>query len=684
MDVPVQDLRRFRRRAGRRPQRLAGTFLARLLLIAVTLALTVLFAREMHAVLAVGELVLIEAVLLGLFVLNIGWISFGATSTLLGFFARRKPPGTREAELAARTAILLPTYNEDPVPVFATAVATLRQLEAMGMGERFDLFVLSDTTEPATWLAEQAQIDQARREYGLQERLYYRHRSINRDRKVGNITDWIERWGGAYPFMLVLDADSLMEAETIVALARRLEAAPDAGLIQTVPRLVGATTPLARVQQFAGRVYGPVLARGLRAWFGDAGNYWGHNAILRTAAFAASAGLPALPGRKPFGGLILSHDFVEAALLRRSGYGVYMADDLGGSFEQAPPNLIEMVARDRRWAQGNLQHLALLGVARLHPLSRLHMAMGAAAYLASPLWLLFLLVGMALALYADLVPPNYFPDGWALFPTWPQIDAQRAITLFGLCLLALYLPKLLGIAAFLREPASRGQRARAGLDLVVEVLLSALTAPILMLTQTRAVWQILLGRDSGWSAQARDADRLPLRLLWQFHRRHMLVGALLTLAAAAISWSLLAWMSPALLSMLIAVPLGALLGSGAAGAAMARLGLLSTPEERVMPEIARARAEIAADLRRTPPAPQTLTELLAAPEALARHLAWLDARTERQRGEPDPVLAAAWLKITDGMGLGSLDDRQVQALLASSRLLRRIVESASPVRLRPK
>ena len=62
---------------------------------------------------------------------------------------------------------------------------------------------------------------------------------------------------------------------------------------------------------------------------------------------------------------------------------------------------------------------------------------------------------MLLALHASLVPPNYFPEGWALFPTWPQIDAQRAMMLFGLCMLVLYLPKLLGFITFL------GSRSRA-------------------------------------------------------------------------------------------------------------------------------------------------------------------------------------------------------------------------------
>ena len=358
----------------------------------------------------------------------------------------------------ARTALLMPTYNEDPARIVGAACAMLRAIDADGGGSAFDLFILSDTNRADVWLAEQAMVDAARADPDIGPRLYYRHRARNLRRKAGNIADWVERWGAAYPFMLVLDADSLMEADTIIELARRMEADDALGILQTSPHLIGGETPLARVQQFASRVYGPVLTRGLRAWFGDAGNYWGHNAIIRTRAFAECGGLPELPGKPPFGGLILSHDFVEAAFVRRGGWAVRMADDLGGSYEHAPPNLVELAARDRRWCQGNLQHTRLLGTAGLHPLSRLHLFMGVMSYLSSPLWLLFLLAGMSLALHAYLVPPDYFLDRWSLFPDWPRIDPERAMMLFGLCMLVLFAPKLLGTAAFLGERAARGLR----------------------------------------------------------------------------------------------------------------------------------------------------------------------------------------------------------------------------------
>ena len=174
------------------------------------------------------------------------------------------------------------------------------------------------------------------------------------------------------------------------------------------------------------------------------------------------------------------------------------------------------------------------------------------SYVASPLWLLFLLAGMSLALHAYLVPPDYFLDRWSLFPDWPRIDPERAMMLFGFCMLVLFAPKLLGTAAFLGERAARGLRLRAVFSLLTEILLSALVAPIMMFVQTSAVAQILTGRDSGWNPQARDADRVPWGLLWRFHARHMYAGILLAVAAAAISWRLLAWMSPALVGLVLA------------------------------------------------------------------------------------------------------------------------------------
>lgn len=669
LDMPEQGLSDYDRTARYRLRGESGPRIARAVLIAGALLLSAFLVHQMWLVLSIGGLTGVEKAMLALFVINIAWIGFGAVSPLMGFMLGPERAGPPDAAPTRRTALLMPTYNEDPARIVGAAVAMLRAIDARGAGPAFDLFILSDTNRPDVWLAEQAMVDAARADGQVGDRLLYRHRARNLRRKAGNIADWVERWGAAYPFMLVLDADSLMEADTIIELARRMEADDTLGILQTSPNLIGGETPLARVQQFASRVYGPVLTRGLRAWFGNAGNYWGHNAIIRTRAFADCGGLPELPGKPPFGGLILSHDFVEAAFVRRGGYAVRMADDLAGSFEHAPPNLVELAARDRRWCQGNLQHARLLGTRGMHPLSRLHLFMGIMSYLSSPLWLLFLLAGMVLALHAYLVPPDYFLDRFSLFPDWPRIDPERAMMLFGLCMLVLFAPKILGTLAFLGDPDARGLRLRAPFSLVSEILLSALVAPIMMFVQTSSVVQILTGRDSGWNPQARDADRVPWGLLWRFHARHMYAGILLAVAAAAISWRLLAWMSPALLGLVLAVPISAFMGSARAGRALIRLGLLTTPEERTPPPLAHA-AELEAEaLRATGRPPAGVSELLADPLALGRHLAWLDETTARPVGTPDQSLATALLKLADGLGPDSLDPRESFAVLASARTL---------------
>ncbi len=673
--MPEQSLVAYDRAKRRRLRGSGSVYLARFTLFGATAVLSAALVRQMWLVLSIGGMTGVEKVMLALFVINIVWVVFGAISPLIGFFLGPDRPPRSEKPLTTRTALLMPTYNEDASRILGAALAMLHDIDARGEGETFDLFLLSDTTQAGVWLQEQALVDAARADPKVGHRLFYRHRSRNLRRKSGNIEDWVTRWGGTYPFMLCLDADSLMEADTIIELARRMEADETLGILQTSPQLIGGVTPLGRVQQFAARVYGPVLTRGLRAWFGNAGNYWGHNAMIRTRAFAEDAGLPELAGKPPFGGLILSHDFVEAAFIRRGGYAVRMADDLRGSYEHAPPNLLELAARDRRWCQGNLQHTRLLRTAGFHPLSRLHLFMGVMSYLSSPLWLLFLLSGMSLALHAALVPPDYFLDRFSLFPDWPRIDPERAMMLFGLCMLVLYLPKLIGTAAFLAAPERIGVKLASIPGLLVEILLSALVAPIMMLVQTSSVIQIITGRDSGWSAQARDSDRVPWAILWRFHRRHMAMGLLFAAVAGAISWRLLAWMSPALVGLVLAVPLSAFMGNARVGRSLARMRLLLTPEEAYPPAIAGAADRAAESLREAAHPPAALQDLLADPEALERHLAWLDQPTSRPRGTPDAALASALLKLDDELPLDRLDAREAYAVLAAPGVLTRLANA---------
>jgi len=349
----------------------------------------------------------------------------------------------------------------------------------------------------------------------------------------------------------------VISGATLVSLAAAMEADPKVGLIQTVPRLAGGETLWQRLQQFASNTYGPAVAAGLAFWHRDQGNYWGHNAIIRTAAFALAAGLPDLTGRRPFGGQIMSHDFVEAVLLQRAGYGVHMMPSLGGSYEGMPPNIIDVVARDRRWAQGNLQHLAIVSQPGLTPMGRLHLGMGAAAYLISAVWAMSLIVGVVLALQGQQMIPSYFRDAKTLFPIWPIIDPGAALRLFMGTLIVVLLPKALGL--MLAWQWARAQRngfaaLRVTIGVLVETIYSMLIAPIFMVTQTIGSAEILAGHDSGWKPQKRSDGGLTFDDAMWFARWHTAIGGIVAALAWTVSPGLLAWMAPVVLGLLLAGP----------------------------------------------------------------------------------------------------------------------------------
>src|SRR6185437_6174339 len=362
MLMPTQSLHAAPKRVPRPPSSPRGIVLRRLLVIGGAIALAGAGIWQMELVLAVNGLTPLAVFMLALFLALFAWIALSFTSAIAGFLSTLSGGGRRLGigtgplpALATRTALLMPCYNETPARVMAGLQAIWESLRDIDAAEVFDIFILSDTTDPDVWVEEEAAFLALRQRTGA-ACLFYRRRRKNVARKAGNIADWVTRWGSAYPHFLILDADSVMQAETLVRLVAAIEAHPDVGLIQTLPIITGGTTFFARLQQFAGRVYGPLIAHGIAWWHGAEGNYWGHNALIRTRAFAEQAGLPELSGRRPFGGHILSHDFVEAALIRRGGWAVHMAPALTGSYEESPPSLTDLAVRDRRWCQGNLQH----------------------------------------------------------------------------------------------------------------------------------------------------------------------------------------------------------------------------------------------------------------------------------------------------------------------------------------
>ncbi len=530
-----------------------------------------------------------------LILMTTAWLSWGAAQSLVGLPPRARSDRTQPAPSGPfpPTVILLPICNEDPVAPMARVAVMDASIRAAGLD--VDIAVLSDTRDPAVLPREREEFARLHDRIEGADRIFYRNRTDNRGRKAGNIEEFIRRYGAAYEFAIILDADSLMEGETVASMIARMRDEPDLGLLQTLPFVVGARSIFGRAMQFAASFHSPVFARGLARMQGRTGPFWGHNAIVRVRALAECCGLPELSGRPPFGGTILSHDYVEAALLARGGWRVTLDETLGGSFEEGPDNLLSHVRRDRRWCQGNLQHIRLLNAPGLASWSRFVFVQGIASYLVSILWGAFLIVSVLTTMAAP--PPNYFPEPYQLFPVFPDDRTREFVALcIGIGGLLL-LPKfaILTEAALTRRVTGFGGTIRAAGSVVAEILLSSLIAPILLMYQSRSVIEVLSGRDGGWPANQRGEGRLSLREGWAAGRWIALFGLA---AATAVSWfapSILWWLLPVCVPMMAAPLLIAATSRSGAG------WFFLVPDETTpAPIVAAFRAEMAARQREMP------------------------------------------------------------------------------------
>ena len=550
---------------------------------------------------------LAEKGLLALFAVLFGWISAGFWTGLMGIFALLRGPGRsplvrgavdsslRPLDPSARTAIVMPICNEHVPTVFGGLTATIDSLRRTGESANFDVYVLSDTNDPDIRAAEQAAWSDLSARLASEEaedqrsglKLHYRWRQQRNKRKAGNVADFCRRWGVGYRYFIVLDADSIMTGECLTSLVRLMEAHPDAGIIQTAPQAVGHETFHARVQQFCARAYGPLFTAGMRFWQRGESQYWGHNAILRTAPFMQHCALAAIAGKGSLSGEILSHDFVEAALMRRAGWKVWVADELGGSYEQVPPNLLAELQRDRRWCQGNLQNSRLMFEPGVHPVHRAAFLTGVLAYASSPLWLAFLILSSYLFAQHAGNDPTYFIEPYQLFPIWPTADLRLMLTLFGLTGILLLAPKVLSLAAIVwRGDARRfGGVGRLLGSAAIEFLHSMLLAPVRMLFHSQFVFAALTGLRLDWKSPPRDDAATGWHEAWMRHGIHTLLTIFWITAIVAGSDAMPWWLSPILLGLLGAMPLSVWGSHVAIGRALRRRGLLLTPEEMRTPSV---------------------------------------------------------------------------------------------------
>jgi membrane glycosyltransferase len=563
---------------------LAATMRRRVLLLLVVLT-TCCMTALLASTQPLADHTLLRVAHLSLFALLFAWVAAGFFTAMMGFWVQLRgdphaisaaglPRGALRAD--ARTAVIMPICNEQVTTVFAGLRATCESLAATGAAELFDVYVLSDTADPALRAAEIAAWESLRNSAGTGVRVYYRWRERRTRRKAGNVADFCRRWGRNYLYMVVLDADSVMTGECLVTLVRLMEAHPQAGIIQTAPRTCGADTLHARAQQFAGRVAGRLFTMGMRYWQLGESHYWGHNAIIRVEPFMRHCGLAALTAKDGSKQHVLSHDFMEAALMGRAGYQTWLVSDLEGSYEQQPANLLEELQRDRRWCQGNMLNARLIAEPGLSGVHRAMLATGVMAYASAPLWLAYLLLGSAIWLLGESTPPA-------------EVSGMpvEMIGLWAATALMLFLPRVLGVATIVLNGEQSGYGGTVALikGAVLEAGLSMFQAPLRMIGHTVSVLVAVTGLSLEWKSPAREAQDIGWGTAGRYFALLTGVLAVLMLGVWLINPGAIAWMLPVVLPLVLAVPFTVLTSQTALGKRLRASRLLLIPEELRVPGV---------------------------------------------------------------------------------------------------
>ena len=511
------------------------------------------------------------------FLVGAPWVVMGVWNAVLGVWllhgvrdglARAAPhmaAGEGDAPVTARVALTMTLRNEPPATALARLAAMRADLDATPFGHLFDIHVLSDTSRPEIAAEEERRFAEMRERLGG-FRAQYRRRSENTGFKAGNVREFVSRCAGRYDLFLPLDSDSVMDAATILRMVRIMEAHPRIGILQSLVVGSPADSAFARIFQFGMRHGMRSFTMGAAWWQGDCGPFWGHNALIRMDAFRRHCRLPRLPGRAPLGGHILSHDQVEAALMRRAGHEVRVIPMETGSFEDNPPTLADFTKRDLRWCQGNMQYWPILGWRGLRPTSRFQVLAAIMMYLSAPAWMLMTVAAASKMLTGDA-----------------GIDLALAMAMFFIMIAVSLVPKLLGLLDIALTPggaARYGGRWRFAVSGAVEIVFGMLLAPVVALRVTLFLGGLLFGRSVTWGGQRREAHALGWREaaagLWPQTLAGVLLGAMIV---AIVGWQTLPWAAPMIAGLGLSIPFAVLTAAPAVGRLARRAGLCAVPEE---------------------------------------------------------------------------------------------------------
>jgi membrane glycosyltransferase len=524
-----------------------------------------------------------------LFTITLPWSVIGFWNAFIGFWIMRmaRDPAVTVNPMAASirgdepitmtTAILMCIRNESPEPVARNLRPLLEGLVAANVADKFHVYVLSDSSIPDVIAEETALVEAFTAKWQGIIPVTYRRREINTAFKSGNIRDFCERWGANHDFALTLDADSFMPADAVLRMIRIAQANPTLGILQTLIVGMPSVSVFARVFQFGMRLGMRSYTLGSAWWQGDCGPYWGHNAIIRLAPFIAHCHMPVLPGNGPLSGPVLSHDQVEAVMMRRAGYDVRVLPVEGMSFEENPPTLMEFGRRDLRWLQGNMQYWQLLGMPGLKPVSRFQLIFAIQMYLGSPAWMAMTAIGAVLLALSNTPAAQYVP-----------VEPGAGTLLFAIMMLMTFAPKIATIIDVLLTPSLRrayGGTLAFAANIAVETLFMLLLAPLIALSHTIFMTRLFIFRDGGtWTSQTRQSHAVPWSMAFAKMWPQTLAGiAVLTIVALkAPQHFTFALMGAA--GLVLAAPFAVITASPWLGRLFARIGICHLPEEKIVPE----------------------------------------------------------------------------------------------------
>lgn len=551
-------------------------FRRRMLVLGLNVVTVAALMAGMGYALSFGGVSWVEALMFVAYTITLPWLTIGFWNAVIGTvllargIAPNDPalslPDAGDAPIRSRTALVMALRNEDPDASFARLRAMADDVARAGLAPFVDFHVLSDTDCADIAAREERLFAQ----WG-HPRAHYRRRTDNSGYKAGNLEEFCARCGDTYDFFLPLDADSMMSAKAIGRLIRIMEARPRIGILQSLVVGTPATAFFTRVFQFGMRHGMRSYTTGSTWWMGDCGPYWGHNALIRMKPFRDHCKLPVLSGKGPLSGHVMSHDQVEAVLMRRAGYHVRVLVEEGESWEENPPTLPDFIRRELRWCQGNMQYFWLIGMRGLKPVSRLQLGLAIGMYLGAPAWMAFIVLSMM---------QLFVPSG--------SLPAGVGVALFCTIMFFALAPKLLGLIGVLargdmaRAYGGRGRVLAGGL---LEAVISMLAAPVVGFAIAAFAVGLLFGKKLDWRAQPR-ADRAvawgeALRTFWPQTLFGAAIAALLTVMMPVV----LPWAAPLIAGFMLSVPLAVATASPLWGRALCAVGVCDIPEDRARPAL---------------------------------------------------------------------------------------------------